>query len=77
MPPLTHEKQLSDYMRKNYLINSKSSDYIVNQEGKLVWGIPYALYKAGAWPQFILALNNLGRAGISLRQEFTKFQDNL
>jgi len=69
-------------MRKKYLSSTSSfssPNYSceTNMEGLLIWAVPYAFYRAGAWSNFAVSLNDKGKNGIALTEQFRRFQESL
>jgi hypothetical protein len=53
-------------MRKKYLSPSAHPNCSTNKDGIFIWAVPFAYYKAGAWPNFAVSLNARGKDGIAL-----------
>jgi hypothetical protein len=65
-PPLSNQKEVSEYVRRKYLSKFKGLNYITNSEGVAVWAAPYFYYLIGMWPNFAVSLSERGRPGIQL-----------
>lgn len=77
MPSINKDNELNDYIRKKFIHNIRTNDFQNNQEGNLLWGIPYVLFRSGVWYKFTYSLNNCGKNGAVLREHFLKFKESL
>lgn len=55
-------------MRKRCILSSRDNSFLINQEGVLIWSVPYAYYRAGDMPHFYISLNERGQRGVALRE---------